>query len=144
MLSYYAQTLSPDYTPGRVINELIAQGRLGMKTGQGIYTWKDGKARIDLSRPSTEITPLDFLSIQVNEAVRVYKEGIARSIDDIDMAMVHGMRNIAGPFALTAGMDHQQITDTLNRLHERFGLSIYQPEPEIVDGTFKKWGRGSE
>lgn len=143
VLSYYAQTLSPDYAPGRTLTAMVERGDLGMKTGKGIYVWKDGQARIDLSKQSTEITPLEFLAIQINEAVRVYKEKIASSIDDIDMAMVHGMRAIAGPFTLAAGMDNQQITDALHRLRKRFDMSIYHPEPEIVDGSFKKLGRPS-
>ncbi len=141
VMKYYARTLSPDFAPGRTLTAMVERGDLGMKTGRGIYTWRDGKAQIDLSQPSSEITPLDFLAIQINEAVRVCKEGIARSVADIDRAMVHGMRTVAGPFALTAGMDHQQIADTLNRLYKRYGLSIYLPEPEIGDGSFQKWAR---
>lgn len=143
VLSYYSQTLSPDYAPKQVLTAMVERGDLGMKTGKGIYTWKDGQAQIDLSKQSTEITPLEFLAIQINEAVRVYKEQIAASIDDIDMAMVHGMRAVAGPFTLTAGMDHLQLADALHRLQERFDMSIYHPEPEIIDGSFKKLGRPS-
>ncbi len=140
-LKYYSETLSPDFAPSQAVKEMIDNGDLGMKTGQGIYTWDDGKAQIDLTQYSTEITPMEFLSIQINEAVRVYKENLAESIDDIDLAMVHGMRAIAGPFQLSSGLEPQQITDTLSKLHERFGLDIYKPEPEIVDGSFKSLGK---
>ncbi len=136
-LKYYSETLSADYTPGKKLQELMDQGNLGMKSGQGIYKWENGKAQIDTSQQSSEITPMEFLSIQINEAVRVYKENIAESVDDIDQAMVHGMRAFAGPFALTAGIEPQQLTDALNKLHERYGLDIYKVEPEIVDGSFK-------
>lgn len=140
-LKYYAETLSADFTPGKTLQGLMDSGNLGMKTGQGIYTWTDGKAQIDLSEPSQEIGPMDFLAIQVNEAVRVYKEKIAASTDDIDQGMVHCMRAFAGPFALTAGMEPQQLADALNKLYERFGLEIYKPEPEIVDGSYKTLGK---
>ena len=140
-LKYYAETLSPDFTPGKTLQNLLDSGKLGMKTGQGIYTWVDGKAQIDLSSPSQEIGPMDFLAIQINEAVRVYKEKIAASVEDIDQGMVHCMRAFAGPFALTAGMEPKQLADALNKLHQRFGLDIYKPEPEIVDGSFKTLGK---
>ncbi len=140
-LKYYAETLSADFTPGKTLQGLMDSGNLGMKSGQGIYTWVDGKAQIDLSEPSQEIGPMDFLAIQINEAVRVYKEKIAASIDDIDQGMVHCMRAFAGPFALTAGMEPQQLADALNKLHDRFGLAIYKPEPEIVDGSYKTLGK---
>ena len=140
-LKYYAETLSADFTPGKTLQGLLDSGNLGMKTGQGIYTWVDGKAQIDLSAPSQEIGPMDFLAIQINEAVRVYKEKIAASVEDIDQGMVHCMRAFAGPFALTAGMEPQQLAGALNKLHQRFGLDIYKPEPEIVDGSFKTMGK---
>ena len=78
-----------------------------------------------------------MLAIQINEAVRVHKEGVAASVPDIDNAVVYGMKAMAGPFAICAGMQPQQIVDSLEKLRNRFGLSIFKPEPEIVDGSFK-------
>ncbi len=137
-LKYYSETLSPEFKPGKKLQELLDSKKLGMKTGQGIYTWEGGKAKIDASEQSKDIGPMEFLSIQINEAVRVYKEKIAASAADIDAGMVHCMRAFAGPFALGAGMDPQQMTDILNKLYDRFGLKIFKPEPEIVDGSFKQ------
>jgi enoyl-CoA hydratase/3-hydroxyacyl-CoA dehydrogenase len=136
-LKYYSETLSPEFTPGKVLQNLLDSKKLGMKTGQGIYTWEGGKAKIDLSVESQEFGPMDFLAIQINEAVRVFKEKIAASTADIDLGMVHCMRAFAGPFAFGAGMEPSQLADTLNKLHARFGLKIFKPEPEIVDGSFK-------
>ncbi|HOP63690.1 MAG TPA: 3-hydroxyacyl-CoA dehydrogenase family protein [Spirochaetota bacterium] len=136
-LEYYSETLSPQYKPGRYLNEKISKNELGMKTGKGIYDWSSGKAAIDTSAESKVISPVHFLSVQINEAVRVYKEGIASSKQDIDDAVKFGMNAFAGPFALAAGMEPSQISDTLNFLAERFGLTILKPEPEILDGSFK-------
>ncbi|MFA5321224.1 MAG: 3-hydroxyacyl-CoA dehydrogenase family protein [Smithella sp.] len=136
-LKYYAETLSTEFTPGKVLQNLLDSKKLGMKSGQGIYTWEGGKAKIDMSVESQEFGPMDFLAIQINEAVRVYKEKIAASAADIDLGMVHCMRAFAGPFAFGAGMEPAQLADTLNKLHARFGLNIFKPEPEIVDGSFK-------
>lgn len=138
-LSYYAQTLSDDYRPGRVIQEKIAAGELGMKTGRGIYTWENGKAQIDDSEESQEIGPQDFLSIQANESVKVHKEGIAKCRDDIDQAMIYGTRAIAGPFALAVNMQPEQLTQSLEKLRDRYNLGILTPEPEIKDGSFKNF-----
>ena len=60
---------------------------------------------------------------------------------DIDSAVKFGMNSFAGPFAMAAGMQPAQISDALNFLVERFGLSIFKPEPEIVDGSFKTFGK---
>lgn len=137
-LEYYAEKLSPEYKPGKVINQLIADGKLGMKTGQGIYKWDGEKAQIDNSTPSADIAAKQFLSIQLNEAVKVFKEGIASSPQEIDQAIMHGMRTFAGPFTICAGMTPEQLSEPLMELQERFKLDIFAPEPELRDGSFKQ------
>lgn len=138
-LDYYAETLSPEYAPGKVLSELVADGKLGMKSGQGIYQWDGETAQINMSSSSKDITPKEFLAIQLNEAVKVYKEGIAESAKQIDQAVVHGMRAFAGPFALCAGMQPEQMAEPLQKLQQRFQLGILTPEPEIIDGSFKQF-----
>lgn len=139
-LEYYARTLSPQYKPGKFLTDKVAKGELGQKTGKGIYDWSSGKAAIDTSKESTEITPIHLLSVQINEAVKVFKEGLARSTKEIDDAVKYGMNAFAGPFALCAGLPPEQITATLNSLQQRYGLDFLKPEPEIVNGTFKTLG----
>lgn len=137
-LDYYAKTLSSEFEPGKTLKDKIARGQLGMKTGQGLYKWENGKAVIDNSKETTDITPLDMLAIQMNEAVRVFKEGIAASTADIDLGVVHGMKAFAGPFAICANVDPAMLAASLEKLHARYGLNIFKPEPEIVDGSYKK------
>jgi len=140
-LNYYAVTLSPEFKPGVYLKDKIAKNELGLKSGRGIYDWSSGKALIETSSECKDITPIHFLSIQINEAVKVYKEGIAASVNDIDNAVKYGMNAFAGPFAMASGMQPLQITDALNYLVERFGLDIFRPEPEVIDGTFKMFGK---
>ncbi|MGQ9842610.1 MAG: 3-hydroxyacyl-CoA dehydrogenase NAD-binding domain-containing protein [Spirochaetota bacterium] len=140
-LEYYAQTLSPQYAPGKFLKGLMEKGHLGMKSGKGIYEWKDGKAIIPEMPDTEEITPLHLMAVQVNEAVKVFKEGIAASVADIDDGVKYGMNAFAGPFALASGVQPQQLTDCLNYLAKRYNLDILKPEPEIVNGSFKTIGR---
>lgn len=140
-LEYYAQTLSPQYAPGKFLKGLMKKGHLGMKSGKGIYEWKDGKAIIPEMPDTEEITPLHLMAVQVNEAVKVFKEGIAASVADIDDGVKYGMNAFAGPFALASGVQPQQLTDCLNYLAKRYNLDVLKPEPEIVDGSFKTIGR---
>ncbi|MCX8122529.1 MAG: 3-hydroxyacyl-CoA dehydrogenase family protein [Spirochaetes bacterium] len=140
-LEYYAQTLSPQYKPGKFLLSCLEKGHLGMKSGKGIYEWKDGKAIIPEMPDTEEITPLHLMAVQVNEAVKVYKEGIAANVQDIDDGVKYGMNAFAGPFALASGVQPQQLTDCLNYLSQRFKLDILKPEPEIIDGSFKTIGR---
>ncbi len=140
-LEYYEKTLSPEYRPGKFLRDKLGNGELGQKSGKGIYDWSSGKAAIDSSHECRDLNPVHFLSIQINEAVKVFKEGIARSVGDIDSAVKYGMNAFAGPFALASGMQPAQIVDALNYLSERFGLTILRPEPEIIDGSFKNFGK---
>jgi len=140
-LNYYAETLSPQYKPGKVLSEKMKNNELGMKTGKGIYNWENGKAVIDDSSQTEEITPVHFMAIQVNEAVKVFKEGIAASTSDIDDGVKYGMNAFAGPFALASGMPPEQLTEALNFLKDRYHLDFLTPEPEIVDGSFKTLGK---
>lgn len=140
-LEYYANTLSPQYKPGAYLTDKVAKGELGQKTGKGIYLWENGKAVIDLSRETQDITPLHLLAVQVNEAVKVFKEGLAVSTDEIDTAVKFGMNAFAGPFVLASGMQPEQLTEALEFLYKRFGLEMLKPEKEIRDGSFKSLGK---
>jgi len=138
-LEYYSKTLSPQYKPGSYLADKIRRNELGMKSGKGIYDWSSGKAAIETAGECMEITPLHLLSVQINEAVRVLKEGIAGSTEDIDRAVKFGMNAFAGPFALASGIQPSQISDSLRYLVSRFNLTILEPEPEILDGSFKNF-----
>lgn len=136
-LDYYSETLSEEYKPGKFLHDKIEKKELGKKSGKGIYDWSSGKADIDVSKDTTEFTPVDLLAIQVNEAVKVYKEGVATSTKDIDSAMKFGMNAMFGPFEMGAGMEPDQLAGALTKLSERYNLSILKPEPEVIDGSYK-------
>ena len=137
-LEYYARTLSPQYRPGKYLQEKLKSNELGMKSGSGIYRWVDGRAQIADLGDTDVIIPVHFMAVQVNEAVKVMKEGIAASVKDVDDGVKFGMNAFAGPFALAAGMEPGLLAEALNFLAERYGLEILRPEPEIADGSFKE------
>ncbi|MCP4132083.1 MAG: 3-hydroxyacyl-CoA dehydrogenase family protein [bacterium] len=136
-MKYYEETLSPEWKPGVYLSNKIENKELGLKTGKGIYDWSSGKADIDMTQASSDIAPTDFIAVLLNESIKVYKEGVAESTADIDRAQVAGMNAMAGPFQLASGMDHEDITAALERLSDRYNLSILKPEPEIVSGAYK-------
>lgn len=40
---YLERTLGPRFTPPRILREMVAEGRLGRKTGQGFFVWDEAR-----------------------------------------------------------------------------------------------------
>ncbi|MGB4269607.1 MAG: 3-hydroxyacyl-CoA dehydrogenase family protein, partial [Spirochaetota bacterium] len=138
VMQYYKTTLSPEWNPGTFITECVKKNELGMKTGKGIYVWEGGKAIIDSSTVTDIIKPIDPLAVQLNEAIRVLKEKVAASAEDIDKGQDAGM-NQPGPFKTAMNIDHKLLAERLNWMSEKYNLTYLKPEPEIQDGSFKSF-----
>jgi 3-hydroxyacyl-CoA dehydrogenase/enoyl-CoA hydratase/3-hydroxybutyryl-CoA epimerase len=73
--------------------KMIAAGHLGKKSGQGFYRYENGREippPIHHRLPSHECIQSKLALLLSQEAMKCLKEGIARSADDIDLAMVLG------------------------------------------------------
>ena len=90
----------------RILDELVAAGRLGQKSGAGFYSYAKGSQRRRRSGPggdpgrsaararasigTEEITDRLFLPM-LTEASRVLTEGIVREPGDVDMGLILGI-----------------------------------------------------
>ncbi len=73
--------------------KMIAAGHLGKKSGQGFYHYENGREIPPPAHnrlPSHECIQSKLALLLSQEAMKCLKEGIARSADDIDLAMVLG------------------------------------------------------
>jgi 3-hydroxyacyl-CoA dehydrogenase/enoyl-CoA hydratase/3-hydroxybutyryl-CoA epimerase len=73
------------------VQALVAERKLGRKSGQGFYTWKEGK----IVRPAVSGTPPQDLTdrlilAMVNECVACLREGVVTDADLLDAGVVFG------------------------------------------------------
>jgi len=102
-------TRHPDERYVPILDQLYEQGRLGRKAGRGYYSYVDGKqsaetdavvrkiiadasARRGIERREigTDEIQRRALAAMVNEAARLFSEGVAARASDIDVVLVHG------------------------------------------------------
>ncbi|MCX7055024.1 MAG: 3-hydroxyacyl-CoA dehydrogenase NAD-binding domain-containing protein [Proteobacteria bacterium] len=72
---------------------LVAAGKLGRKTGQGLYEWRDGKAvkpPVDPSVRAPDDLEDRLMLAMVNEAMAVLREGVVADEDLIDAGVIFG------------------------------------------------------
>lgn len=132
---YYADTLSKDYTPRKVLKDLVASGNLGMKTGKGFYDWSKGRPVIDESNPTKAYNINHMLAIQVNEATKVLEEGVATDPKDVDLALANGGNT--GVFVLAQQIGYDKLTACLNDLVNEFGIETFRPTKTMLAGSVR-------
>lgn len=143
----------------RVADLLVEHGRLGRKTGCGIYRYantdRDDRAR---GEPDAEVTALiaaestrlgvtqraiDEAEIVdrcvlalINEAARILAEGIARSAGDVDVIWCNGYgfpRRLGGPLHHADELGAAYILRRIGEWASRPELSYWTPAPLLVE-----------
>ena len=131
---YFAETVSPDYKPTKWLKEKVDAGTLGKKTGKGIFDWSKGRPAIDLAKAKEDFDINDLIAIQVNEATKLLEEGVAKSPDDIDKAMVNGGGSAFGPFQLAKGIGYDKLAKKCEELAKKFDTDVFKPTETLKKG----------
>src|SRR5262249_1645590 len=128
----------------RILDELVAAGRLGQKSGAGFYSYAKGSRGVDdpafaaiLERCRTahreisqeEITDRLFLPMLV-EASLVLTEGIVRDPGDVDMGLILGIGFPAYSGGLLRWADSTGLAKILERFkpYENLGVRFHPTE----------------
>jgi 3-hydroxyacyl-CoA dehydrogenase/enoyl-CoA hydratase/3-hydroxybutyryl-CoA epimerase len=106
--------------------KLVEAGRLGRKTGQGYYTWREGKPVRERAAGVAPEDLQDRLVLQyLNEAVACLREGVVADADLLDAGMVFGTGFApfrGGPIRYARERGIGEIVARLGQLEEAHGL----------------------
>jgi 3-hydroxyacyl-CoA dehydrogenase len=140
-------------SPALVIEELVSAGRLGKKSGRGLYRHQSEKAEPDLEvlsaigtehRGSVDDTEAlqRCIYLMVSEAARCLEEGVVRSPGELDLAMVMGIgfppfRGGLCRYADSVGLS--SVVDGLRDWQDKLGQR-FEPPSALVERAAS--GRG--
>jgi 3-hydroxyacyl-CoA dehydrogenase/enoyl-CoA hydratase/3-hydroxybutyryl-CoA epimerase len=121
--------------------ELLAAKKFGRKSGQGFYSWRDGKP---VKPQATTAAPPDLtdrlILIMVNECVACLREQVVADADLADAAVVFGSGFApfrGGPLAYARERGVVAVESTLAQLAARYGPR-FQPDrgwASLADGA---------
>jgi 3-hydroxyacyl-CoA dehydrogenase/enoyl-CoA hydratase/3-hydroxybutyryl-CoA epimerase len=114
------------------VRDLVAARKLGRKTGQGFYTWQEGKV---VRSPGVGAAPEDLadrliLSV-VNECVACLREQVVEDADLVDAGVIFGTGFApfrGGPLTYARARGIDQCLARLKSFEQRYG-ERFRPDP---------------
>ena len=113
---------------------LVAERKLGKKSGQGLYAWREGKA-VKPPVPAGARAPDDLedrlLLALVNEAMAVLREGVVADPDLVDAGVIFGSGFApfrGGPLEYARARGVAEVVRRLEELAARHG-ERFRPDP---------------
>jgi 3-hydroxybutyryl-CoA dehydrogenase len=146
--SFFAQGGEPErWRPSPIQERLVAEGKLGRKSGQGYYAYGEGIERepdpelgidaptlapeqLALIHPAATAVLRRLFAQIANETAFALEEGVA-SPQDMDTAMRLGLSWPLGPIAITELIGAESAVSLLEELRAEHG-EAYAPAPRLL------------
>jgi 3-hydroxyacyl-CoA dehydrogenase/enoyl-CoA hydratase/3-hydroxybutyryl-CoA epimerase len=114
------------------VAELVQAGKLGRKSGGGLYAWRDGKAVKPAATGSAPTDLEDRLMLpMVNEAIAILRERVVADADLVDAGVIFGSGFApfrGGPLQYVASRGPTVVLERLRELEARHGAR-FRPDP---------------
>ena len=111
---------------------LVQSGKLGRKSGGGLYEWRDGKAVKPAATGSAPEELEDRLVLpMVNEAIAILREGVVADADLVDAGVIFGSGFApfrGGPLQYAKSRGPAVVLERLRELEARHGAR-FRPDP---------------
>ena len=118
------------------LGEMVADGKLGRKSGKGFYEWQDGKAlKPEASGKAPDDIEDRLILPMVNEAVACLADGVVSDADKLDAGVIFGTGFApfrGGPLHYARERGIADVTATLERLSAAHG-ERFRPHAGFTD-----------
>jgi len=136
MSRYLAVNVHSDYAAPPHLVRMLDEGNLGKKTGKGYFDWSEGRPKIDRSKATDKLAPMDIVAVQVNEATKLIEMDVC-SADDVDLALTNSGGNPIGPMNVAQEIEPFDLAQRLERLANRYKKEIFNPTQMIRKGRYR-------
>jgi 3-hydroxyacyl-CoA dehydrogenase len=142
----YHHYLSPDFAPARLLVEQVSAGKLGRKTGQGLYRW-DESGNAVIRDVQVEEKTLNFMAefsdpelapaTRLNEACRLLEMGAVKGYEIINEVERIGEGH---PGVFEYGSEkHAEWAEKLEHISDKISKPYLKPCEMMRSGKFKDY-----